>query len=63
VTAKALDDRVIRAIRRVPDQRADEIAERLGEPTVDVRRSLYRLKNARRVRTSGVKRGTTYRAT
>lgn len=59
--ASALDARVLACIRRNPGVRADETAERLGEPTVDVRRALYRLKHAGRVRTDGVKRGTTYR--
>lgn len=59
--ATALTNRVLTVIRRSPGVRAVEIAERLGEPTVDVRASLRTLKNAKRVRTSGSTRATSYR--
>lgn len=39
-----LDARVLRAIRRLPGRRAIDICEGLGEPMVDVRASLRKLK-------------------
>lgn len=58
----ALDGRVLASIRSVPDSSAVGIAERLGEPVIDVRRSLYRLKRAGRITGRGQTRATTYRA-
>lgn len=56
-----LDRRVVDSIRSVPGSGAAQIAERLGEPVVDVRRSLYRLKRAGRVRVTGNTRAATYK--
>lgn len=62
MTFAELDRRVMLLIRRTPSVRASEIADRLGEPTVDVRASLYRLKRTKRVRRSGNTRATVYTA-
>jgi DNA-binding IclR family transcriptional regulator len=61
VTFAALVGRVLRTIRRNPGSRAVEIAERLGEPTRDVRRALYKLKREQRIRRTGNTRGAVYR--
>lgn len=57
----ALDVRVLRVIRRAPGVRCVTIADRLGEPIVDVRGSLRRLKRNGRVRTKGRTVATEYR--
>jgi len=60
--ADALDKKVFAVIARNPRIRAAEIAEKIGEPSVDVRRSLARLKFSKKVRSSGNTRATVYRA-
>lgn len=57
-----LDRGVMRVIRRSPGVRADEIADRLGEPVVDVSLSLRRLKRAAKVKRRGNTRATQYTA-
>ncbi len=55
------DARVLGVIRRAPDVRAVEIAERLGVEVAPVTASLYRLKRAGKVRGRGATKATTYR--
>lgn len=57
-----LDAAVLRLIRRRPKIGATEIATRLGEETIAVRWSLYRLKYSGAVRRRGNTRATTYTA-
>ncbi len=54
--------RVLGSVRRNPDSRAVEIAERLGEPVVDVSTALRALRRARRVTKRGNTRAAKYKA-
>jgi DNA-binding MarR family transcriptional regulator len=60
VSADAFDRRVLARIAKDPGTRCIEVAAAFGVDTVDVTRSLYRLKRAGLVKAKGNTRATTY---
>lgn len=56
-----LDERVLGSVRRNPGARAVDIAERLGEPVVDVSAALRRLRAEGRISKRGNTRAAEYK--